>query len=240
MFNNTSVSGQNGSGQFTTVYDGLLNLMKTNLNITTQLVGHSNYGFVSSGDTSYGYYQSADDVLYGGSGNDWLVGGRGNDTIYGGQGNDVMWGIGGGIVSTVNIPAVNNTNNDVFSWQRGDAGTGASDQIRDFTPWAGTTGMKIDLSGLLENHAKGSLANLDKWITSITTASAGTTAATALNNEMNSLFGDSIATNLAATKMVIDVDGAGAGTATQTIYFRNWAPSTTVAATWVSNGWLVV
>ena len=151
------------------------------------------------------------------------------------MGNDVMWGVGG---------TASGTNNDVFYWQRGDAGTGASDQIRDFNPWnsALTTpaGMKVDLSGLLENRSVGSTTNLSQWITSITTGAASSTQAATLNNEMNTLVGDSLGTTLAATKMVIDIDGAGAGTATQTIYFRNWSASTTAVSQWVANGWLVV
>lgn len=212
---------KNGTGAGNTsisignVYTNLQSAMKNNLNFTSQTSGAGN------------------DTLYGDAGNDWIAGGNGNDAIYGGRGNDVMWGVGG---------TASGTNNDTFYWQRGDAGTGASDEIRDFTPWASGAGMKIDLSGLLENFSVANIANLSQWI-SISTVTAGSTAATTLNTNLNSLFTESLATNLAVTTMTIDVDGAGSGTTTQTIYFRNWTPSTTLgtnAKTWYDNGVLVV
>lgn len=176
----------------------------TNLSITNQTPGGGN------------------DTIYGGVGDDMIAGGNGSDAIYGGAGNDILWGIGG---------TASGTNNDVFFWQQGDAGTtGSSDQIRDFNPWSVSSGMKINITGLLENHVLGSTANLYDWVNSITTNVA--------SSEVNAIFGDSLTQT--STKMVIDVDGVGAGTATQTIYFRNWTATTTDANQWVTNGWLVV
>ena len=95
--------------------------------------------------------------------------------------------------------------------------------------------MKIDLSGLLENKAVGSTLSLGQWITSITTVAAGSEISVAMN-----AHGFSTLTQ-GGTKIVIDVDGAGAGTATQTIYLRNFTPaSTDLTVLTASNSWLVI
>lgn len=185
---------------------------------------------------------AGNDTLYGGAGDDYIVGGNGDDAIYGGTGNDYMWGRGGS--TTVG------TNNDTFYWLRGDAGTtGAYDVVWDFstTNTSGVTtgdvsggGMKLDISNLLQNHVKGSTANLTQWVTSITTytAAAGTLATSGAPADVLAAS----ANTTALTKLVIDVDGAGPSNVTQTIWLRNYNPGTTNVADWVNptNHWLVV
>jgi len=145
-----------------------------------------------------------------------------------------MWGVG----SSATVPS-GVTNNDVFYWLRGDAGTtGAFDEVRDFKPWDPTAasgagaGMKIDISGLLENHIKGDTTNLANWI-SISTATSAEIA-----GKMGSVSGG---TN--GMKLVIDVDGPGGYNITQTVYLRSsasWNTAVVDPMQWVNNGWLVV
>uniref|UniRef100_UPI00286F947A hypothetical protein n=1 Tax=Limnohabitans sp. TaxID=1907725 RepID=UPI00286F947A len=133
------------------------------------------------------------------------------------------------------------SNKDTFYWLRGDAGsTGAVDVVWDFNATVGAnTGMKLNLSDLLQNHVKGATDNLSAWIANFTTYSpaAGTLAGSGA--PANTIVTSASITSM--TKIVIDVDGAGAGTATQTIWLRNFTPAGDLTATTaVTNGWLVV
>lgn len=90
--------------------------------------------------------------------------------------------------------------------------------------------MKINISGLLENHAAGSIDGLAQWV-KISTATA---------EEINSGMGVNSPLTQSGMKVEIDVDGYGFYSTKQTIYFRNWTTSVTDANQWVNNGWLVV
>jgi hypothetical protein len=93
--------------------------------------------------------------------------------------------------------------NDTFAWFAGDTGTtGAVDVVKSFSTWNGSTGDKLDISKLLTNGYNSGSSTLSQWVTSITTAQ------TSPGGVANS------------TKMVIDVDGSGSGTATQTIWLE--------------------
>ena len=94
--------------------------------------------------------------------------------------------------------------NDVFTWFAGDAGTtGAVDVVKNFSPWnINGVGDKLDISKLLSNYTSGT-STLSQWVTSLTGAQ------TSPNNVSNSI------------KIVIDVDGTGSGTVTQTIWLEN-------------------
>ena len=90
--------------------------------------------------------------------------------------------------------------NDTFVWNAGDAIGNSVDIIKDFSAWNGTRGDKLDISKLLTNGYNSSSSTLSQWVTIATAqiAPSGTT------------------TN--STKITIDIDGAGAGTVTQTIW----------------------
>ena len=104
----------------------------------------------------------------------YFIGGAGNDTITGGTGNDT------------------------FMWLAGDAGTTtATDTIKNFTTWNGTSGDRLDLSALLTGGASSS-TTLSNWIKTVATGQT-------VNGVANS------------TVITIDVDGAGSGTVTQVI-----------------------
>jgi len=133
-----------------------------------------------------------DDVIDAGAGDDWVMAGYGNDTITGGSGNDTMWGRGGAVDSS---PP---TDNDVYIWNSGNAGTGATDTIKDFTVWNGTAGDRLDITSLLVGYSASK--NLSEWIT----LQSGVT--------INGVSGSS--------RMTIDIDGAGTGTARQVIEFE--------------------
>ena len=112
-----------------------------------------------------------------------------NVLVVGGQGNDTMTG---------------GAANDTFTWFAGDAGaTGAVDIVKSFTPWNAGAGDKINISKLLSGYSGGN--NLSEWVTSITNNVASPDRPTGVSSGTNA-------------KIVIDVDGTGAGTVTQTIW----------------------
>jgi len=125
----------------------------------------------------------------GTTGIDYIMGGGGNDTITGGKGNDVMWGLDSARSATT-------SDNDTFVWLSGDEGTGAVDTIKDFTVWNGTTGDKLNLTGLLSGY--NSSFTITNWIKSVTTGQV-------VNGVTNS------------TVIAIDADGSGPSSYTQTI-----------------------
>ena len=92
--------------------------------------------------------------------------------------------------------------NDTFTWFAGDAGsTGAVDVVKSFSTWNGTAGDKLNILKLLSGYTSGT-STLSQWVTSVTTAQT------------------SPAGVAGSTKVVIDVDGTGAGTVTQTIWLE--------------------
>ena len=145
-----------------------------------------------------------DDSLTGTTGSDLLIGGYGNDTIRGGQGNDVLYGLGSGRAQGLD--------NDVFVWGAGDAGTGSSDVIRDFSAWNGTSGDKLDLKALLVGYQAGT-SDISQWIS----VQNGVTLPGATGWDVGKT----------GTLLTIDIDGAGAGTVTQTIFLENASLTTT-------------
>jgi len=94
--------------------------------------------------------------------------------------------------------------NDTFVWNAGDAVVNSVDVIKDFSAWNGTRGDKLDISKLLTNGYNSSSSTLSQWV-SIT------------NNSTNDRPSGVSSPNT-NTKIVIDIDGAGAGTVTQTIW----------------------
>ena len=154
-----------------------------------------------------------DDSLTGTTGSDLLIGGNGNDTIRGGQGNDVLYGFGSGIAQGLD--------NDIFVWGSGDAGLGASDVIRDFTAWNGTSGDKLDLRALLVGYQAGT-SDISQWIS--------------VQNEVTLPGATGWDVGKTGTLLTIDIDGAGAGTATQTIFLENVSLTTTNPNQLVSGG----
>jgi Ca2+-binding RTX toxin-like protein len=138
------------------------------------------------------------DALSGTSAADLLIGMGGDDLIMGGAGNDILYGHGTGAIGSA-------TDNDVFKWAAGDAGAGAIDVIRDFAVWNGTSGDKLDISGLLQGF-QGSGQSLDKWVT----IQDNVTPPTLLGWD---------ATRSGAL-ITIDLDGAGSGTVTQSIFLE--------------------
>ena len=92
--------------------------------------------------------------------------------------------------------------NDTFTWFSGDAGTaGAVDVVKSFVPIASGVGDKLDILKLLSGYTSGT-STLSQWVTSVTTAQTSPAGVTG------------------STKIVIDVDGSGAGTVTQTIWLE--------------------
>ena len=165
------------------------------------------------------------DIINGGAGNDYIMGGGGNDIITGGRGNDIMYGRGGtGWFNGQNLTNVND--NDLFVWKRGDAMGSSVDVIRDFQVWDGTNGDRIDISQLLEGYNKDT-SDISQWIVSIrnNTTQAGT------------LGWDSGKTG---TAIIIDVDGNGPGTNSQTIFLTNVNTLPTDIHTLISNGTIIV
>nr|CBA28119.1 hypothetical protein Csp_A05690 [Curvibacter putative symbiont of Hydra magnipapillata] len=159
---------------------------------------------------------TGNDILYGGSGNDYIMGGNGDDVITGGQGNDIMYGRGGG--------ALSGTDNDTFVWQRGDAGptntSTALDIVRDFTAWNGSVGDKLNLTQLLEGYTSGG-STLTDWVKSISTGVAGSSLTS------QGVVAGSWDASQTGTLITIDVDGIGAGSATQYIFLAGTTLSTT-------------
>jgi hypothetical protein len=154
-----------------------------------------------------------DDSLTGTTGSDLLIGGYGNDTIRGGQGNDVLYGLGSGITQGLD--------NDIFVWGSGDAGLGATDVIRDFTAWNGTSGDKLDLTALLVGYQAGT-SDISQWIS----VQNGVTLPGATGWDVGKT----------GTLLTIDIDGAGAGTVTQTIFLENVSLTTTNPNQLISGG----
>jgi Ca2+-binding RTX toxin-like protein len=156
-----------------------------------------------------------DDSLTGTTGSDLLIGGNGNDTIRGGQGNDVLYGLGSGIAQGLD--------NDIFVWGSGDAGlgAGAADVIRDFTAWNGTSGDKLDLKALLVGYQAGT-SDISQWIS--------------VQNDVTLPDATGWDVGKTGTLLTIDIDGAGAGTVTQTIFLENVSLTTTNPNQLVSGG----
>jgi Ca2+-binding RTX toxin-like protein len=154
-----------------------------------------------------------DDSLTGTTGSDLLIGGNGNDTIRGGQGNDVLYGLGSGIAQGLD--------NDIFVWGSGDAGLGAADVIRDFTAWNGTSGDKLDLKALLVGYQAGT-SDISQWIS--------------VQNDVTLPGATGWDVGKTGTLLTIDIDGAGAGTVTQTIFLENVSLTTTNPNQLVSGG----
>lgn len=154
-----------------------------------------------------------DDSLTGTSGSDLMIGGDGNDTIRGGQGNDVLYGHGSGLAQGLD--------NDVFVWGVGDAGTGAVDVIRDFSAWNGTSGDKLNLSALLVGYQAGT-SDISQWIS--------------MQNEVTLPGATGWDAGKTGTLLTIDIDGAGAGTVTQTIFLENVSLTTTTLNQLITGG----
>ena len=91
--------------------------------------------------------------------------------------------------------------NDTFVWNAGDAVGNSVDIIKDFSVWNGTTGDKLDIKNLLTGYTSGT-STLSQWV-SITN---------------NSTIDRPSGVSSPNTKIVIDIDGAGSGTTTQTIW----------------------
>jgi len=91
--------------------------------------------------------------------------------------------------------------NDTFVWNAGDAVVNSVDVIKDFSAWNGTTGDKLDIKNLLTGYTSGT-STLSQWV-SITN---------------NSTIDRPSGVSSPNTKIVIDIDGAGSGTTTQTIW----------------------
>ena len=156
---------------------------------------------------------SLDDILTGTNTADLLIGGDGNDTIRGGEGNDVLYGHGSGLIQGLD--------NDIFVWGSGDAGLGATDVIRDFTAWNGTSGDKLDLTALLVGYQAGT-SDISQWIS----VQNGVTLPGATGWDVGKT----------GTLLTIDIDGAGAGTVTQTIFLENVTLTTTNPNQLISGG----
>ena len=154
-----------------------------------------------------------DDILTGTNTADLLIGGDGNDTIRGGQGNDVLYGHGIGLTQGLD--------NDIFVWGSGDAGLGATDVIRDFTAWNGTSGDKLDLTALLVGYQAGT-SDISQWIS----VQNGVTLPGATGWDVGKT----------GTLLTIDIDGVGAGTVTQTIFLENVSLTTTNPNQLISGG----
>lgn len=157
--------------------------------------------------------QGLDDILTGTSAADLLIGGDGNDTITGGQGDDVLYGHGSGLAQGLD--------NDIFVWGAGDAGLGASDVIRDFSAWNGTSGDKLDLSALLVGYQAGT-SNIAQWVS--------------VQNNVTMPGATGWDVGKTGALLTIDVDGAGSGTVTQTIFLENVSLATTSASQLLSGG----
>lgn len=154
-----------------------------------------------------------DDILTGTSASDLLIGGDGNDTIRGSQGNDVLYGHGSGLAQGLD--------NDIFVWGAGDAGLGASDVIRDFTAWNGSSGDRLDLSALLVGYQAGT-SDITQWIS--------------IQNNVTLPGATGWDAGKTGALLTIDIDGAGAGTVTQTIFLENASLTTINPNQLISSG----
>lgn len=165
------------------------------------------------------------DFINGGIGNDYIMAGGGSDTINGGLGNDIMYGHGGsGKFNGINQSNIND--NDVFVWKRGDAFVSSVDIIRDFKAWDGINGDRLDISELLEGFNK-ETSDLSQWVISINnnTTQAGATGWDAGKR---------------GATIIIDVDGAGPGVNSQTIFLTNANMVSTDIHTLISNGTIII
>lgn len=154
------------------------------------------------------------DTIDGGAGDDAIMAGNGDDVIIGGRGNDILYGRGGS--------AAAGTDNDLFAWHRGDAGTtGAIDVIRDFGASDGNQD-RLSLLPMLEGRA-GPADDLSAWIKVFNNAAAPAGVAGADAGTSGALI-------------VIDVDGDGPGHALQQIYLSGVTLATTDVQTLISNG----
>ena len=157
------------------------------------------------------------DTLSGTSAADLLIGMGGDDLIMGGAGNDILYGHGTGATGLA-------SDNDVFKWAAGDAGTGALDVIRDFDVWNGTSGDKLDIAGLLQGFT-GSGQSLDKWVTVQDNVTPS-----------NLLGWDATRSGALIT---IDLDGPGSGTVTQSIFLEGVSLGSGSVNTLVSTGVII-
>ncbi len=201
------------------VQDGLVTFVHDNsLNAPTFNVAVSDGTISSSAKAAQIFFvptslAGLDDSLTGTSGSDLIIGGDGNDIIQGGQGNDVLYGHGSGVAQGLD--------NDIFVWGSGDAGPGASDVIRDFTAWNGTSGDKLDLRALLVGYQAGT-SDISQWIS--------------VQNEVTLPGATGWDAGKTGTLLTIDIDGAGAGTVTQTIFLENVSLTTTNPNQLISGG----
>jgi hypothetical protein len=123
---------------------------------------------------------------------DYIMGGGGNDNIRGNSGNDVLWGNG---------TNGSGSDNDTFIWNLNDqGGSGATDVIKDFVRWNGTSGDKLSIYLLLSGFTNGT-STLSDWVKTVATDQT-------VNGVANS------------TVMTIDVDGSGTGVINQVIQFE--------------------
>jgi hypothetical protein len=201
------------------VQDGLVTFVHDNsVNAPTFNVAVSDGTISSSAKAAQIFFvptslAGLDDMLTGTTGSDLLIGGNGNDIIRGGQGNDVLYGLGSG--------AAQGLDNDIFVWGAGDAGLGASDVIRDFTAWNGTSGDKLDLTALLVGYQAGT-SDITQWIS----VQNGVTLPGATGWDVGKT----------GTLLTIDIDGAGAGTVMQSIFLENVSLTTTNPNQLISGG----
>ena len=112
--------------------------------------------------------------------------------------------------------------NDTFVWNAGDAVGNSVDIIKDFSAWNGTTGDKLDIKNLLTGYTSGT-STLSQWV-SITN---------------NSTIDRPSGVSSPNTKIVIDIDGAGSGTTTQTIWLDGVSGLSNDPTTLKNNGILI-
>jgi len=117
-----------------------------------------------------------------------------NDLFNKGNENDVDGTVVGFIITEVT--------KGTFVWNAGDAVVNSVDVIKDFSAWNGTRGDKLDIRNLLTGYTSGT-STLSQWVTNI------------INNSTIDKPSGVSSTN---TKIVIDIDGAGSGITTQTIW----------------------
>ncbi len=145
-------------------------------------------GDLDTASTTWDFTFDGTGDLMGTSGDDIIQGNGGIDVLVGSLGNDILIGDAGA---------------DSFDWNLGDAGTGSTDTITDFNQSAGSynvlEGDVLDLSGLLVGEEA-----LDH--------TTDLTLAQALDGTFLAVTSDGTDTTITA-----DVDGAAAGTVTQTI-----------------------
>lgn len=163
---------------------------------------------------------SGTDRLIGTAGDDILLGLRGDDTLIGGPGNDVLWG-GGGHTNAADAQ----TGNNVFIWQAGDASSAtrplqATDVIRDFRAWNGSSGDRLDITALLQGYSASQFAGLGQWVQ--------------VDNQ-------AVVQGVAgSTRITIDVNGAQSGGALQLIELQGVSLSSNVAQDLVNSQLLKV